>query len=178
MSSGPGDRSAQAISRIVSVLALAVLAAGLLHGGPAAALPGDAAAIAAASDLDKNPKDIEAVTIVCTRCHNAAQFLSSPRSSSRWEQTYGQMAQNGATGTDDQLNGVVHYMQKNLTIINVNTSPEEEIQPTLQVDDATADAIMARRLKKPFASVVDLAQVPGVDRGIVDKLMTKKLLLF
>jgi hypothetical protein len=178
MNAAPEARLMRRTAKGLGAMALALLVAGWLHGGPAIALPGDAAQIAAASTLDKDPQDIVAVTIVCTRCHVASQFLTSPRSSGRWEETYGQMARNGATGTDEQLNRVVHYFQKNLTIINVNTSPVEELQPTLQVDDATADAIVDRRAKKPFAGVADLAKVPGVDPAKLDKLMAKKLLLF
>src|SRR5712671_2428175 len=38
-------------------------------------------AIKAASDLDDNPADAEAVQMVCTACHSSDQFLGSPRSS-------------------------------------------------------------------------------------------------
>ncbi len=41
----------------------------------------------------------------------------------------------GANGTDDQLDRVVTYFQKNLTVINVNTSPPEDLGETLQVKD-------------------------------------------
>jgi DNA uptake protein ComE-like DNA-binding protein len=145
---------------------------------PAISLPGDAAAIAKASKLDKDPADFEAVTVVCTRCHASSQFLSTPRSSARWEETYGQMSRLGATGSDEQLNRVVAYFQKNLTIINVNTSPAEELGPTLQVSDDAVEAILARRVKRPFASIADLATVPGVDRGVLETLKSNGCLQF
>lgn len=161
--------------------ALAALAGmGVAFGFAASvsALPGDAEAIAKASILDQNPEDAAAVAKVCTRCHGAALFLNAPRSSSRWEQTYAQMTRNGARGSIDELNGVVHYMQKNLTIINANTSPPDELGPTLQVSDAVVDAIILRRAQTPFSGVADLASIPGVDRNVLETLNSRHLLLF
>lgn len=145
---------------------------------PATALPGDAEAIAKASDLDDDPLDFQAVTLVCTRCHVASQFLGGKRSSSRWEDTYGRMARYGATGSDEQLNRVVHYFQKNLTVVNVNTSPGDELGPTLQVSDEVVDAILTQRQKKPFAGVADLGKIPGVDPKKLKKLASNGRLLF
>jgi DNA uptake protein ComE-like DNA-binding protein len=149
-----------------------------LTGSPVKALAGDLAAITQASNLDSDPQDFQAVTTVCTVCHNASQFLTTPRSSGRWEQVFAQMSGYGANGTDDQLDRVVSYFQKNLTVINVNTSPVEDIQLTLQVNDQATAAIMARRVGHPFAGIDDLAKVPGVDRSVLEKLSAKKCLQF
>ena len=142
------------------------------------AVPGDLARIKAASTLDSDPADSLAVSQVCTVCHAASQYLSTPRSSSRWEQVFGEMSGYGATGTDDQLDRVVSYFQKNLTVINVNTSPAEELGPTLQVSDAVVDAILTRRAQRPFSGIDDLSKIPGVDRSILEKLSTKNCLQF
>jgi DNA uptake protein ComE-like DNA-binding protein len=156
-----------------------VAGGGLLAASTIAeALPGDLEAIIKASDLDHDPQDFQAVADVCTRCHAASQFLTTPRSDSRWEQVYEEMTTNGATGTDDQLNRVVSYFQKNLTVINVNTSPPDELGPTLQVSDSVVAAIVARRAEKKFASIDDLAGVTGVDRSVLEKLAAKKCLQF
>jgi hypothetical protein len=158
--------------------AAVMLSAWGLVAAPTSALPGDADAIAKASVLDKDPEDFIAVTAVCTRCHNSQQFLSTPRSASRWEELYGEMAKFGATGSIAQLNRVVHYFQKNLTVVNVNSSPPEEIAPTLQVDDAAMNAILARRDQRPFKDVADLAAIPGVDRTILETLKSRGQLQF
>ena len=142
------------------------------------ALPGDLEAITKASDLDHDPLDFQAVADVCTRCHAASQFLTTERSDSRWEQVFAEMSENGATGTDDQLNRVVSYFQKNLTVINVNTSPPDELGPTLQVSDSVVSAIMARRAQKKFADIDDLSGIAGVDRSILEKLSAKHCLQF
>ena len=142
------------------------------------ALPGDLDAIVKASDLDRDPQDFQAVAEVCTRCHAASQFLTTERSDGRWEQVFAEMSENGATGTDEQLNRVVSYFQKNLTVINVNTSPPDELGPTLQVGDPVVAAIMARRAQKKFADIDDLSSIAGVDRSILEKLSAKHCLQF
>jgi DNA uptake protein ComE-like DNA-binding protein len=84
----------------------------------------------------------------------------------------------GADGTDEQLDRVVNYFQKNLTVINVNTSPPEDLKETLQIDDKTLGAILTRRAKQPFAGIPDLVKLGGVDRAILDKLNAKNCLQF
>ena len=163
--------------RTLVVLAL-FAAAWALAAAPTAALPGDGAAIATASILDNDPEDAVAVVKVCTRCHGSALFLNAPRSSGRWEQTYAQMAKNGARGSIPELNRVVHYMQKNLTVVNVNTSPPDELAPTLQAGDEAVNTILARRAAKRFTGVDDLATIRGVDRSVLEKLKSRRLLLF
>jgi len=145
---------------------------------PVYALAGDIAAIAKASSLDSDPQDFQAIAAVCTVCHAASQFLTTPRSSSRWQQVYDEMSAFGAIGTDDQLDRVVAYIQKNLTVINVNTSPADDLGPTLQVDDNVVAAIMARRAQKSFVGIDDLSKLPGVDRSILEKLSAKNRLQF
>jgi DNA uptake protein ComE-like DNA-binding protein len=157
---------------------LAVAAATVLTSSPVRALAGDLAAIKAASALDSDPQDAQAVAAVCTVCHAASQFLTTPRASSRWTQVYSEMSGYGANGTDDQLDRVVAYFQKNLTVINVNTSPPEDLGETLQVKDPVVAAIMARRAQHPFTGIDDLAKVAGVDRTIVEKLQARNCLQF
>jgi len=162
-----------------ALLVFAVATGGLLAATTIVkALPGDLEAIIKASDLDHDPQDFQAVADVCTKCHSASQFLTTERSDSRWEQVFEEMSTNGATGTDDQLNRVVSYFQKNLTVINVNTSPPDELGPTLQVNDQVVAAIVARRAQKKFADIDDLSSIPGVDRSILEKLSAKHCLQF
>jgi DNA uptake protein ComE-like DNA-binding protein len=128
------------------------------------------AAIKAASDLDDNPADAEAVQQVCTACHSSSQFLSSPRSSSRWEQLFGEMARFGANPTDIQVNQIVRYFQRNLMVVNANISPAEELGPTLQTGPDATTAIVMRRAQKKFTDIADLAAIPGVDRSVLELL--------
>jgi len=128
------------------------------------------AAIKAASALDDVPEDAETVRQICTACHSSSQFLGTPRSSSRWEQVFGQMAQQGAHPNDEQIDQIVRYFQRNLTVINVNTSPLEELGPTLQTNDEVATAIVMRRSQKKFTGIPDLAAIPGVNRSVLEGL--------
>jgi hypothetical protein len=128
------------------------------------------AAIKAASTLDDVPGDAEAVQQVCTACHSSSQFLGTPRSSSRWEQLFGRMAQQGARPTEEQIDQIVRYFQRNLMVINVNTSPLEELGPTLQTSDETATAIVMRRGERKFTGIADLASIPGIKRSVLEGL--------
>jgi hypothetical protein len=128
------------------------------------------AAIKAASLLDSDPADATAVRDVCTVCHSSSQFLGTPRSSSRWEQVFGQMAQQGAHPSEEQIDQIVRYFQRNLTVVNVNTSPDEELGPTLQTTPEVTAAITLRRRERKFSGIADLAAIPGVDRSVLEGL--------
>lgn len=158
-----------------SVMAGALI---VITSSPVRALAGDLAAIKAASDLDHDPRDALAVAAVCTVCHSSSQFLSTPRGSSRWEQVFAEMSGYGADGTDEQLDRVVNYFQRNLTVININTSPVEDIQQTLQVSDQVAVEIMTRRNQRSFIGIDDLGKIPGVDRSVLERLTAKNCLQF
>ena len=155
-----------------------VSASAVLTSSPVQALVGDLAAITKASSLDNDPQDFQAVTTVCTVCHAASQFLTTPRSGIRWQQVYDEMSGLGAIGTDDQLDRVVTYFQKNLTVINVNTSPADDLGPTLQVSDDVVAAVMARRAQHSFIGIDDLGKIPGIDRSVLEKLSAKNCLQF
>lgn len=182
MIDGNGKTARQSLLRRAAGVACAALAmvagSAVFTSSPVRALAGDLAAIRAASNLDSDPQDAQAVAAVCTVCHAASQFLSTPRASSRWEQVFTEMSGYGANGTDDQLDRVVNYFQKNLTVINVNTSPVEDLEPTLQVSDKVVAAIIARRAQHPFTGIDDLSKIAGVDRSVLEKLSAKNCLQF
>lgn len=117
-----------------------------------------------ANKLDADhPEDAAAVRAVCTACHSSIQWLSTPRASGRWEQVFAEMSGYGAAPTDEQVDQIVRYFERNLTVVDINTSPAEEIAPVLQVSDDVANDILARRAKQKFTGIDDLAKVPGVD---------------
>ena len=131
------------------------------------------AATALAADPDPN---LEAVQTVCGRCHTTAVFLDKPRSWDRWNDVFADMTQRGANGTDAQLERVTSYFLEHLTIVNVNTSPAEEIAGVLGVGDDVAGAIIARRQRQPFANLAELRAVPGVDPAKLE--LRKSRILF
>ena len=87
---------------------------------------------------------------VCGRCHAPAKFLNEPRPLER--RLCGHDA-HGANGTDEQLARVTTYFLENLTLVNVNSSPTDELAWVLGVRDDAAQAIIARRQRQPFANI-------------------------
>ena len=131
---------------------------------------GAATARAAGPDLD-----LQAVQEVCGRCHASALFLKEPRSWDRWNAVFADMTQRGANGTDEQLARVTAYFLENLTLVNVNSSPADELAWVLGVRDDVAQAIIARRQRQPFANIAQLRAVPGVDRGKLEQRKSRIL---
>jgi competence ComEA-like helix-hairpin-helix protein len=129
----------------------------------------------AASGADPDP-NLEAVQTVCGRCHTTAVFLDKPRSWDRWNDVFADMTQRGANGTDEQLERVTTYFLENLTFVNVNTSPADEIAGVLGVGDDVARAIIASRQRHAFANLAELRAVPGVDPAKLE--LRKSRILF
>jgi DNA uptake protein ComE-like DNA-binding protein len=125
---------------------------------------------------DENSQNFADVKAVCTRCHTADAFLSTPRSWARWNSVFHEMMERGATGTDSQLAAVTQFFLDNLTIIDVNTSPPDEIEWVLNASPAIRDFIMERRVNRKFTSLADLSSVPGIDQDRLRRL--KKRILF
>ncbi len=123
---------------------------------------------------DTDP-DLQAVQAVCGRCHAAALFMKQPRSWDRWNDVFADMTKRGANGTDEQLARVTTYFLENLTLVNVNTSPAEELTGVLGVSDDVAQAIIARRERQPFANIAQLRAVPGVDAGTLEQRKSRIL---
>jgi hypothetical protein len=159
----------------LGIAVLALLSCAIV---PALAVPGDLEAITKASDLDKDPEDAKAVAAVCTACHSSAQFLTAPRPYLRWEQTMQDMLDRGAVATDDQLDHILSYLVKNITIVNVNSSPPDQLGMTLQIPSAVAQDIVARRSAHAFTSVDELKAVRGINLDVLQKLAAKKLIAF
>jgi DNA uptake protein ComE-like DNA-binding protein len=159
-------------------LAALVVAASACAGSPAIAQPGDVEAITRAAVLHSDPADIQAVATVCGRCHAAAMYLAVPRSYLRWEEVFARMSRQGASGSDEQLNAVIRYFDRNLTIVNVNTSPVEELGPVLQISDEAADQIARLRAARPLRDIGDLETVDGIDLGRMKTMKSRGLLQF
>ena len=127
---------------------------------------------ASAADTDA---DLQAVQAVCGRCHTTALFINETRSWDRWNDVFAEMTKRGASGTDEQLERVTAYFLENLTLVNVNTSPAEELAWVLAVPDEVAQAIIARRERKPFATIAELRSVPGMDTAKLEKRKSRIL---
>ena len=136
-----------------------------------------AAALVSGAALAAGPDpNLEAVQTVCGRCHTTAVFLDKPRSWDRWNDVFADMTQRGANGTDEQLERVTTYFLENLTFVNVNTSPAEEIAGVLGVGENVAQAIIASRQRHPFVNLTELRAVAGVDPAKLE--LRKSRILF
>jgi DNA uptake protein ComE-like DNA-binding protein len=76
-----------------------------------------------------------------------------------WNDVFADMTRRGANGTDEQLARVTTYFLENLTLVNVNNSPADELAWVLGVRDDVAQAIIAGRQRKPFANIAELRAV-------------------
>jgi hypothetical protein len=132
--------------------------------------------LAVACRAEENPQDFGDVKAVCTRCHSTDAFMSTPRSWSRWNDVFRRMLEHGATGTDKQFAGITEFFLSNLTIINVNTSPPDELEWVLNASPVARDFIVERRMSRNFTSIADLSSVPGIDQGRIRQL--KERILF
>jgi competence ComEA-like helix-hairpin-helix protein len=123
---------------------------------------------------DPDP-DLQAVQVVCGRCHTIAVFLDKPRSWDRWNDVFADMTKRGANGTDEQLERVTRFFLEKLTLVNVNTSAAEELAGVLGVSDVVAQEIIARRERQAFANIDQLRAVPGVDADILEERKSRIL---
>ena len=125
-----------------------------------------------AADTDSDRKAVEAV---CGRCHTTELFLKERRSWARWNELFADMVERGADGTDDQLDGVSRYFLENLTLVNVNHSPAEELRGVLGISGDVAEAIIARREHQPFTDLAQLREIKGIDPNILEQRKSRIL---
>jgi len=123
---------------------------------------------------EPNP-DLNAVQVVCGRCHTTAVFIDKPRSWERWNDVFADMTRRGANGTDEKLERVTRFFLENLTLVNINTSAAEELAGVLGVSEEVAQAVIARRQQQRFSNIDQLRAIPGIN---ADKLRerTKRIL--
>ena len=130
---------------------------------------------AGAADESTAGLDRQAVQAVCGHCHTVDVFMNKPRSWGRWNDVFADMTQRGATGSDEQLTRVTRYFLENLTIVNVNSSPAEELKWALGIGDDAVQAIMERRQHQPFTGITDLRSISGVDPGKLEQRKSRIL---
>jgi hypothetical protein len=114
---------------------------------------------------DPDPRDRQALIAVCSACHPVNLVDDNVRAYDDWQATVRAMAERGAKGTDEQFERIANYLYLSLTALKVNEAAGEDIAAILGIPAASADAIVARREKRKFASIADLAAVAGVPAG-------------
>jgi competence protein ComEA len=106
---------------------------------------------------------------MCGMCHDAERVTAQLRSVDDWTDIINQMAQIGASGTDEQWNQVSWYLLRHYSKVQINKARAAEIAPVLDVTPAVAETIVKLRAEKgPFTTLDDLKAVPGVDAATVE----------
>src|SRR5262245_7320797 len=110
----------------------------------------------------------DALFKVCKACHGPESVLGQLKTRSEWSKTLEEMAANGATGTDEEWNSILEYLDTHYSLIMVNTAPAKELAPKLDVSPEVASAIVSAREKAKIASIDELKKVPGLDAAKLD----------
>ena len=109
------------------------------------------------------------VVKLCSGCHEPTVVLTADLSVNGWPGEIQKMIGLGAPGTDAQFREVLNYVAANVStpvsLVNVNSASEAELELALQISRKDAIAIVEYRAKNgKFKSVDDLKRVPGVNR--------------
>jgi competence protein ComEA len=107
----------------------------------------------------------ETLLRVCGACHSAENVAGLAKTREEWGALVGEMAADGAQGTDDEFNEIVDYLAAHFPkTINVNKATATDLATGLELSAKEADAIVHYREEKgSFKSVEDVERVPGVD---------------
>jgi competence ComEA-like helix-hairpin-helix protein len=120
-----------------------------------------------ASKLD--PEDYKFMQPVCTSCHTPRRFLNS-RTWPEWLNVFGHMRENGAVGSKEEWDHIHRYVQRSLTLIEINHADEDELSAVLGVDEQTAIVLVQRRSERKFQTAEDVEAVPGVDKALIEHI--------
>jgi len=105
---------------------------------------------------------------VCGACH-ATTMIADLKTEDEWGETVAHMASLGAKGDDEEFDGVMRYLARNFTKVNVNTAAAEQIAPVLACSVAAAQAVVDYRTAHGnFTTLADLKKVPGIDAARLD----------
>jgi len=112
---------------------------------------------------------------LCGKCHEIEAVVASRRTRIGWERSVEDMIARGATGSDDEMDAVVEYLATYFGKTNVNTAPVDELEKSLGLSKAEAQAIAAYRERNgKIKNFEELTKVPAVDG---DKLKAKRNLI-
>jgi DNA uptake protein ComE-like DNA-binding protein len=146
------------------------LAAGLVTAAMAQDFDDMAALNEQASKLD--PEDYAFMQPVCTRCHTPQRFLHA-RTWPEWLNVFEHMRENGAVGSKEQWDHIHRYVQRSLTLIEINHADEDELSAVLGVDEKTAIDLVRARSDRKFETAEDVEAVPGVDKALIEQIKSR-----
>ena len=106
---------------------------------------------------------------ICSACHPPEGVVETMRTRQQWSDVIDQMAQFGAQASDQEFAEVLTYLVKFFSPIRINTATATDLENTLDVPAAAAEALVAyRRDHGPFKAIDDLKAVPGLDWAKVE----------
>ena len=123
---------------------------------------------ALAVELPEGPGKAETEKL-CIQCHDLAKSVSLRQDRNGWGVTMTKMIAMGMKGTDQEMQAVLGYLEKNfppeeLPPVNINTARAIELESRLSLKRSEASAILKYRAQHgPFRSIEDLKDAPGID---------------
>ena len=101
---------------------------------------------------------------VCSNCHGPDTVVQTLRTRQEWSDVVDQMARFGAEASDQEFEQILSYLVKFFSPIRINKATAKELESTLDIPTAVAEAIVVHRQEKgPFKAVDDLKAVPGLE---------------
>ena len=110
----------------------------------------------------------DALFKVCKDCHGPESVLASFKTHDEWVKTLDEMANNGATGTDEEWSQIQAYLDQHYSLIFVNKASAKDLAFTFDVPPEVADAIVKVRESGNFKTIEDLKRVPGLGAAKID----------
>lgn len=137
-----------------------------------------AALLPAAQDNLPEDKDKETFVKMCSNCHAIDRVVKVKFSKKFWAATVDDMVSRGAEGTEEEVEAVLGYLVRHFSKpINVNTATAKDLQDSLSLKPADAEAFVKYRTDNgPFKTLDDVAKVPGLNPKLIDSY--KKIIQF
>lgn len=107
----------------------------------------------------------------CTECHGLEHVVNASLSPDEWKHTVDNMIKRGATLSKEDRETVLEYLAVYFAQekVNVNTASVVQLQSTLELTAAEADAIIEhRKANGKFKDLESLRKVTGVDAKKID----------
>lgn len=110
----------------------------------------------------------DALFRVCANCHGPESVLGHLKTHEEWSKTLDEMASNGATGSDEDWNLILGYLDRHYSLILINKAAAKDLVSTLDVPEGVAQAIVRIREGGDIKTIADLKRVPGIDAAKID----------
>jgi competence ComEA-like helix-hairpin-helix protein len=107
---------------------------------------------------------------VCIACHPFENIVKKRRTAPEWDTQVTMMAGRGAPGTPADFAAIKKYLTRYYGIVNVNTASADELTSVLGLSAKAAAAVVGyRETHGPFADLVSLEKVDGVDKAKLEE---------